>query len=56
MKTNEIDQRKDSATQQVLTNRHFMHNTTNKTYTSSTPKKNTDTMIPPGRRLPVTSN
>jgi hypothetical protein len=28
-KTDENNQRKDSATQQVLTNRHFMHNTTN---------------------------
>ena len=39
IKTDEIIKRqKDSATQQVLTNRHFMLNTTTQ-YTSSTPKK-----------------
>jgi hypothetical protein len=32
----ENNQQKDSATQQVLTNRHFMHNTTNNTYKQHT--------------------
>ena len=30
-KTDKNNQQKDSATQLVLTNRHFMHNTINKT-------------------------
>jgi hypothetical protein len=58
IKTDKINQRKDSATLQVWTNRHLEHNTKNNTslHTSSTAKKNTDTMIPPGRQLPATSN
>jgi len=41
-KTDENNQRKDSATQQVFTNRHFVHNTTNNRLQAA----HTYTMIP----------
>jgi len=41
-KTDENNQRKDSVTQQVLTNRHFVHNTTNNRQQAA----HTDTMLP----------
>ena len=56
IKTDEIYQRNDSATQQILTNRHFVHNKQHIYTHKQHPTKNTDTMIPPSRRLPATSN
>jgi hypothetical protein len=47
----ENNQRKDSATQQVLTNRPFVHSTTNNTRSTPKPKETTNTMIPPATRF-----